>query len=323
MNEAKKVIGIAVATVLVGGYAALAGGNSEATTKTATFSRKEVVSVSTDSANIDIKADDVNTIEVVVSYTYSPDRYDPQFVEKNGELLLKEKFIRSSSRGWAVWTVTVPKDTKIVANSASGSISVRGLEEQCSLNTASGMISVLGNKGSVGVNTASGKIEVKDLHGDLSTNSASGNLIGRNVRGKVHANSASGRIELDSVAGMIDLNTASGRIKAHAIVIGHHSRINTASGSVSVGLSQSAAYDLSVNTASGSAVVDYQGNRIVGVFEFEARKDRGRIVSPYDFDSETTFVKGGHTYDRKSFTRGSDTPRIALRTASGTVKLVR
>lgn len=323
MNRAKKIIGITVITLLIAGYSAVSEGMREETTKTASFSRKEVVNISTASAKVDIETDNINTIEVVVSYTYSPDIYNPRFIEKNGELFLKEEFKRTSGPGRAVWTVTVPKSTRIVGDSASGNITVRGLEEQCSLNTASGKINVFDNTGNVGVRTASGKIEIKDLNGDLSVNSASSNLIGKNIEGNVHINSASGWIELGGVAGMLDLNTASGNIKAYDIVIGYHSKINTASGSVSIGLSESARFDLLINTASGSAVVDYQGNKVVGFFEFEARKDRGRIVSPYKFDNETTFVKGGNTYHRKSFTRDSDIPKITLRTASGTVKLVR
>ena len=323
MNKAKKIIGIAGAIMLIAGHATFGEGKGEETIKTGSFSRKEVVNISTASGKIDIKADNVNNIEVVVAYTYSPDRYDPQFIEKNGELLLREEFNRSNSRGRATWTVTVPKGTQIVGNSASGSITVRGLEEQCNLNTASGKISVSDNIGDVGANTASGKIEINDLRGNLSANSASGNLLGKNVDGNVSANSASGRIELDGVAGMIDLNTASGKISAQGIVIGHHSSISTASGSISITLSQSAEYDLSVNTASGNAVVDYRGNKVAGFFEFEARQDRGRIISPFKFDNETTFVESGHTYDRKSFTRDSDTPKSTLSTSSGTVELKR
>ena len=54
-----------------------------------------------------------------------------------------------------------------------------------------------------------------------------------------------------------------------------------------------------------------------------ARTDSGRIVCPFDFQSETTFKEGGYSYDRKSFTRGGDDPKISIHTASGTAELRR
>ena len=306
---------------IVTGFASFARGTAQEHVETASFARKEVVNISTASGKIDIRGENTDTIDVVVTYTFSPDRYDPQFIEKNGELLLREEFKRSSGSGRSSWVVTVPIGTKIVGNSASGAITIEGTEAGCNLNTASGNITVLDTEGDLEINTASGRIEVRELRGNFSAGSASGKVIGTDISGNVAANTASGEIRLQGVSGSLDLNTATGEITARDVGLGYHSRISTATGDIRVELSQSSEYDLAINTATADVTLDYNGNAIKGTFEFEARQSRGRIASPFTFDHETTFVDGGHTYDRKTFTRGSSSPRISLSTSTGTVEV--
>jgi hypothetical protein len=74
-------------------------------------------------------------------------------------------------------------------------------------------------------------------------------------------------------------------------------------------------------------VLDYDGNPVTGFFEFTARRDRGRIVSPIKFDTEEEYEPGwgdrGRSviYLRKTFTKGDDKPVILLGTSSGTAEL--
>lgn len=323
MKKISKIFYLGLMILVVPGFAVVGQSRSEGKVKTGTFNPKDVVNISTASGEIVVRAENVSEIAVEVVYTHSQESYDPQFIEKNGELLLREEFHGSSRRGRATWTVTVPKNTRIDGNSASGEITVQGLEAKCTLSTASGEIGVSRSSGNLRINTASGRVEVKDHRGDISLGSASGNLTLKGIDGNVKANSASGRITIENVEGLLDLNTASGKIRGDSIAIGHHSNVSSASGSVSISLSQSLEYDVTINTASGNATLDYAGNRVAGQFVFEARQDRGRIISPFDFDTETTFVRNGHTYDRKSFVRGSETPKIRLSTASGTMRLRR
>ena len=78
-----------------------------------------------------------------------------------------------------------------------------------------------------------------------------------------------------------------------------------------------------VNTGSGNAVLNYGGNTIKGFFEFTADEKRGKIVSPFDFDNESTYMQSGRVYMRKSFTRSASTPKVTISTGSGTAELIR
>ncbi|UCD64254.1 MAG: hypothetical protein JSW34_02115, partial [Candidatus Zixiibacteriota bacterium] len=80
-------------------------------------------------------------------------------------------------------------------------------------------------------------------------------------------------------------------------------------------------HDLKVSTASGRAILDYNGNTLTGRFELIAKERSGDIDAPFDFDNVETFRKWGDKYVSKTFTRGSDTPEILVATASGRATL--
>jgi hypothetical protein len=105
------------------------------------------------------------------------------------------------------------------------------------------------------------------------------------------------------------------------------SEFDTASGYIEIILAATPTHDMELETASGDVVLNYNGNLVVGQFDFTARRDRGRIDAPYKFDTEEEFVRGHSrwdddvVYERKSFTREQETPKIIMGTASGRIEL--
>ena len=132
---------------------------------------------------------------------------------------------------------------------------------------------------------------------------------------------ASGEINISDSKGEFTLGTASGDIEASNMEFTAESSLSTASGEISVELAKSLTYDMTLSTASGNVDLDYNGNDVKGFFEFTARKDKGKIVSPFKFDKEEVIEKNGKEYDKKSFTKGGVSPKVYLKTASGTVRL--
>jgi len=156
---------------------------------------------------------------------------------------------------------------------------------------------------------------------DISFYTASGNFVLDSIDGEISVATASGNVILNNPAGEFEINTASGDIDAHTILFTGKSSFNSASGNIYVQLIQSSEEDINLSSASGNVVLDYSGNEIIGFFEFIALVNNGEIISPFQFDSEETFQEHGNTYYRKSFTRIGNSPRIYLRTASGTAEL--
>ena len=132
-----------------------------------------------------------------------------------------------------------------------------------------------------------------------------------------------GDIELSNVTGAVKLGTASGEVKALNVILTGESKFGTASGEVYVRLSKTPKFDINLSSASGDVVLDYNGNAVVGSFEFLAKKKRGEIVSPFGFDKEEIIIKHGQKYMKKVFKRKSESPKIVIKTASGKAKLVK
>lgn len=199
----------------------------------------------------------------------------------------------------------VPDGVEIEFNSASGGMSIEGVDGEFHASTASGDFRLEGCAGRFRLSTASGDYEVSDCAGRFRLSTASGDIDARDCRGE------------------FDCSSASGDVEARQIVLDGHSEFSSASGDASVALGESASHDLSVSSASGDARLDLAGNDLAGYVEMTAKKRRGRIRCSFDFDDEETFRRRGDRdeYVRKSFTRGKDEPVITISTAGGTAEL--
>ncbi len=274
--------------------------------------------------------------EVKVRYVYGDfgtgDK--PKFKQEGSTLVLKEKLHLSGS-GDSTWYLTVPGKTAIKFKSLSGNFSVEGLKSKISVETVSGDVEAGNCSGDIYLSSISGDFEVENLSGNVRVKSVSSDLEVKKLSGEVHVKSVSGEIEAEELEGAIvlkvasgdidindsrghfDVKTASGDISASNIIIKGESRFKVASGDVDVKLGKSSAHDLTLASASGDAVLNYNGNPIEGYFEFKALDDGGKIFSPFAFDREEEEEKWGKKYLIKSFKRKSGTPKILIYTASG------
>jgi DUF4097 and DUF4098 domain-containing protein YvlB len=246
-----------------------------------TFDKKSRIKINTVSGDCVIKKGTSDKIEVVVENSYTPeDNFEAEIDDSPKSLRLVEHF-RGSTHGEGTWTISAPDGIKIEFSTASGNLDIRGLE------------------GEFEASTASGDIRIIDCSGEFNFSTASGNIDTRNC------------------TGAFEISTASGEIMASSITLEEPGSFSTASGTAEVRPAQTPEFDLSVSSASGSAIVDYDGNPIKGTFEFTAKKRNGEINSPFNFDHEEEFSQYGDQYVRKIFTKGTNNPLIKISTASG------
>jgi DUF4097 and DUF4098 domain-containing protein YvlB len=299
---------------LVGAYA----GEKQEIRKS--FEAYKTVKLALVSGDCAIEADDQKGIELSVVHTYDSKKYEVVVDKKEGVLILKEKFNGSGS-GDSMWNLSVPRNTEIIFSSASGDGDIKGLTKGLTFKSASGDLECGNIKGNVTVSTASGDLEIKNITGDITVKTASGDIEGGNLKGKMTVKSASGDIELNGLTGSINVRTASGEIELDGLVITGDSSIKTASGEIEVKLEKGNEHNLTLVTASGDVVLDYNGNPLKGMFEFSARKSSGEIISPVKFQKKEETKHHGQKYVVKSFSIGGNSPKIILKTASGTVEL--
>ena len=117
------------------------------------------------------------------------------------------------------------------------------------------------------------------------------------------------------------MDSNSGDISAAALHATGPGFFNTTSGDLAIGLAQAPAAEMTLQTVSGDALLDYGGAPIRGNFLFYAQVHRGEIIAPFSFDREEQHELEGHTYQLKSFSRTDDLPQILLRTDSGRAEL--
>ncbi|MBD3258342.1 hypothetical protein GF377_07900 [candidate division GN15 bacterium] len=133
----------------------------------------------------------------------------------------------------------------------------------------------------------------------------------------------SGDVELNDCRGGFDVHTTKGKVKAQKIVVASKSEFSSETGEVEVRLANSPGGDLRVASIKSNVTLDFDGRSVEGRVEFVARSHGGRIKSPYEFDREEEFTEDRVSYERKSFTRKLDNPKIAIATGSGIAELKR
>ncbi len=261
------------------------------------FEGIEKVEMSVGSGDIDINKSDDGTAYVEMEHNFSDD-YNPIIEKRQNTLVIREERNRNNYRGSAYWTIDVPSGIEIKINTGSGDISVKELEVEGKMNSGSG------------------DFLVENVNGEFDINTGSGDIVAESYKGEAELNTGSGNIKLADFEGEVSANTGSGNISAEKIVLLGSSGFNSGSGNSKVTLGAPIAYDLSVNSGSGDATVDFDGTPLVGTLEMEVNKQRGKIVAPFDFDTtEEIEGYGRNTKIRK--TKKFDDKSVLVRISSG------
>jgi len=171
--------------------------------------------------------------------------------------------------------------------------------------------------------TGSGDIDVDNLDGDLNANTGSGRIEIADSKGNLDVNTGSGDIRLNRITGALGVNVGSGDITASELNITGYSSFNSGSGDTEVVLASVLNHDISVNSGSGDAVLDFNGNKIEGEIVMKASKRNGRIEAPFSFDKEYEEDKGKQVIMIKEAKIGNKDIRIRVSTGSGTARIIK
>lgn len=264
--------------------------------------------------------------DVVLSleHTYDSDEYEPEIELEGDRLMIGERFNERNTQGTANWTLQVPDGTRIDFNTGSGDISVGDVNIEFDSNTGSGNIFLTGTKGNLDCNTGSGDIELEQFDGEIKGNTGSGSIKVRQSLGDLRLNTGSGNVRVTNSKAAFSLNTGSGNIDAEGVTLTGASRFNTGSGDSEVVLAAAPKHDISVNSGSGDALLDFNGNEIAGQVVMKMDKRNGKITAPFSFDKteeEDNGNNGRNVMVIKTAQRGTATNRIMVGTGSGEATL--
>lgn len=264
-----------------------------------------------------IKSPDA-TVVVNLTHTYDDHGFAPEISQTGDHLVIREEFEARSVRGNALWQLTIPDGMEVEYVTASGSIAASELTLDLDISTASGDIDLFGVNGTIKSNTGSGNYELQDFSGSLRANSGSGEMRITKAKGDLDLNCGSGDIHIEESNAIIAANTGSGNIDASRFTLNGTSRFNSGSGDVEVALAASPNFNLAVNSGSGSAKLDMNGNAIAGRLVMKANKSNGVITAPFKFDNTEEISEWGNQVTVvKTLVKGNSDVQIGVSTGSG------
>jgi hypothetical protein len=178
------------------------------------------------------------------------------------------------------------------------------------------------------------QLKVNSFDGSISVTTAAGTMTFKNSKGTFDISAASADIRFDQCEGTFNVSTGGqADIDASRIVIEGESKFSTNVGDVDVVLAKTPRHNITIATGTGRGLLDYNGNTVVGSFKFSAEKDKGRIVSPYSFERQTTYkddlkiirnqndVGKKVDYLLKEQVIGNSLPEIVIKTVRGSAVL--
>jgi len=270
------------------------------------FSGKNEIKIGLVLGECEIVNSEDEFIHVHVYYTYDDESFKVLIKEKNKRLTLKERFNDDDSDGESKWTIKIPYGIEVDFESATGGLSVTGLSEV-----------------ELGANSGIGNITIDKSNGKFDINCGTGNIDVTGSKGEFELNSGTGDVSIHNTQGEFDVNGGTGDVYGENITINEEADFNSGTGEALVKAPLGEDFDLSINSGTDDAILDLNGQPLKGYFEFTAHSRRGDIDCPVAFDKETTYENGNGTYDRKSFTKGKDSPRYFISTGTGKAELKR
>jgi hypothetical protein len=188
-----------------------------------------------------IHAGNSSTVHVVATKHYSiggqaPDVHLTQ--AGNGVMLSSSNprsFPFGGSSSWVEYSIEVPANVQVKAQSASGTVDVDGVSGAVQADTSSGAVSVANLGGSVQAHSSSGSIQLSNIGGEVRVTTSSGQVRGTELRHVREASSNSGSISLEGT-------------------FTDPAQIRASSGSVNLKLLPDSAIQLDVKTGSGSVI---------------------------------------------------------------------
>lgn len=209
------------------------------------------------------------------------------------------------------YTITVPPDTELRANSGSGDLNVSNIKGPVNITVGSGAVNASNIGGDVQLHAGSGDADLANVGGQITGGSGSGDVKFSMVKGVVRFDSGSGDIEIANPGSSIELSTGSGGVtvtNATADV-----RAHTSSGDVDIQGDPGASNYWDIHTSSGDVALDVPQT---ASFRFHARTGSGEIESELPISMEGTTDK--HEVRARL---GDGKARVEVETGSGNITL--
>lgn len=243
-------------------------------------------------------------IHVTVDYSFDEENFKTIFKEKNNKLSIEEKFEQDSDNdGESFWIISMPDDIDVEFSSATGNLSIKGLNAEFEGSSGTGCITIQNSQGEFELSSGTGVVEASNCEGEFELSSGTGTLKIKNCKGEIEASSGTGRVTAEN------------------ITIENSSEFSSGTGKTSVKKISGKDFDLEISSGTGRAELDLEGKKVSGEYILEAQQKSGKIESSYKFDKEEEIEDDNSTRIRKSFVIGNSKSIISINSGTGKVIL--
>ncbi len=216
-----------------------------------TFSKKDEIRFKLVLGDCNLKKSSDGRIHVHLVYSYEPDMsFESRIEERGGRLYLEEKMRGNNPKGYSTWTVEVPDDIEIDFKSATGSLTVEGLNLEIDGSTGTGDINLSQVKGKYDLSSGTGDVEAYDSEGEFELSSGTGN------------------VEIQNCKGNFDVNSGTGNVKAEGITLEFDGEFSSGTGDAEVSFPDGTDFELRVSSGTDDAILNMNGKQVKGYFEF-------------------------------------------------------
>jgi len=233
-----------------------------------------LLDVSTGSGTITVQAGTGNTVEIVGHVRVGTNWFgrsdddaqdlvdqivaNPPIELEDGQLRVGYLKGRSFRNNVSIsFEIVVPAETRVKADTGSGSMTIEGVAEIVKADSGSGSVTLNNISGGAVADTGSGSIRANGIAGAFDGDTGSGSItLTQSAPGDVKVSTGSGSIELNNIEGALHARAGSGRIRVDGTQRGTWD-LDTGSGSVHVDLPDDAAFQLDAESSSGGIVVDH------------------------------------------------------------------
>jgi hypothetical protein len=209
------------------------------------------------------------------------------------------------------YTITVPPDTELRANSGSGDLNVSNIKGPANITVGSGAVNASNIGSDVQLRVGSGDAEIANVGGQITGGAGSGNVKFSTVKGVIRFEAGSGDIEIANPGNSIELNTGSGDVTITSATA--DVRAHTSSGDVEIQGDPGASNYWDIHTSSGDVTLNVPGS---ASFRLHARTGSGDIEADLPISMEGTTDK--HELRARL---GDGKARVEVETSSGGITL--
>jgi DUF4097 and DUF4098 domain-containing protein YvlB len=231
-------------------------------------------------------------------------------IEQRGDTLRIGKDISRLRNISITYRITVPHETEVNSNVASGAQTIFQIRGPLKIQSASGSVRVAHIDRDAQLNSVSGSIDASDVGDDVRANTLAGNVSVSDTKGDVRAGALSGAVEVKKAGGRVDAETASGSVEVDDAV--NDVKARSASGRVSVHGNPGATSYWQLTTVSGPVLL---GVPSTANFHLTAEATSGEIRAdiPIVVEEQSKHALRAHV--------GNGGGRVEVHTSSGEIRI--